>query len=157
MSESEPPIPAQRADVERHEKPKIEIWVVDDDPENAKIWRGIFDLIPGVTMVHFLKGEDAIGEFRRRIETGRLPQGIIMDGILNADQNSEYNEGVKLIPLIRNLTANAEKKPYIIAFSGTDGANKAMMELGADAALQKPFRVAAAMVELKKIQERATP
>ncbi|MEK7582938.1 MAG: hypothetical protein AAB483_00835 [Patescibacteria group bacterium] len=74
-------------EIEKQEQPKTEIWLIDDEAENEKTWRGIIEeLAPGVTLKHFTKGEDAIAELQLRMSNGTLPHGIIMDGELKADQ-----------------------------------------------------------------------
>lgn len=156
MSESEPTTPKPGGNPERREQPSIELWLVEDRDDITRMWRSFIENMPHVTLRRFEKGEEAIAEFRRRLEsTESLPHGIVMDGNLDKDTAEEFKKGASLIASIRSLTKDAPKQPIIIAHSGVGSDNDAMKSAGADIVLAKPARYALVLEAIKKVEEHS--
>ncbi len=75
---------------EKREKPKLEVWVIEDDNTSRKLIVAVVGMkMPESRCVGFEKAEDALGEFEeKKLEGKPLPAGIFVDGSLLQDSES---------------------------------------------------------------------
>ena len=136
MTEKIPQYPAGTE--EQREKPKLELWVVDDD---TGIGRNLCEVIEDVghyATSYFRTAATAIEELTRRVaHSEELPHGVIMDGNLSYEDPEELRKGASVIARMRAVTNQNERTILFIANSGTDEDNEAMQNAGAALTLGK--------------------
>ena len=140
-------------DMERHETPKLEAWLIDDE----ELARRRFPRFVGEedTGVAFGKAADALSEFQKRISDGKpLPDAIFVDGNLLNDI-SDLIQGSTVVQRIREV--DPAKQITVVAFSSDENLNKAMIDAGADFIMQKPLTKEYLAEALKRIREEKIP
>ena len=138
---------------EQHEKPKIEIWMIDDSRDVSSTWQNMVKIkSPDVIFRTFSRAQDAIEELERRAETS-LPHGIIVDGNLDLDRG-ELSQGPHVV---RKIVEMIGDKVLLMAHSSSPDLNEQMMQNGAKHVIQKPAGlkdIESAMKQAKKFAEQ---
>ena len=146
MNESEPKI-------EQHEKPILEMWVIEDDDTVRESILGLLRFkAPGSRCVGFEKAEDALRELEQKVTKGKpTPAGIFVDGNLSKDAPG-FNQGPLVVAKIRKAQQNSEPS-FIVAISCEEDLNKAMIQNGANLIVAKPPNIVLLNNAIEKIKE----
>ncbi len=127
----------QFKDKETEPRADSRVWVVEDDQSFSKVIEAVISNNDQV----FNSGSQFVNAFKEALESGSLPDFILLDYNLNEADDPSYPTGVEVLNEIDQLmedSGNSLDYPVILAHSSDRTFADKLIEAGADRSISKP-------------------